>query len=168
MNTQENSLIGVKGIVTLTARDIAGNIVDQQRKNLVVNVGKRLLANLTGGLNGATAVGSIAVGDDNTAASSSDTLLGNEIYREACTASLQTTTTTDDTVRFSVVLDEGDSSADGALVEAGLFGGDTASPLDPDDGTGNDTGVLLSHVIFAVINKTAAISLTIDWDIIFQ
>lgn len=160
--------IPVKGIVTLTARDSTGKIVDQRKQNLVVNVGKKLLAQFIGGLGSPVAVGTIAVGTNSTSPAAANTTLGTEIYREACSSSLVTTTTTDDTCRFDMTIDEGDSSSDGALVEAGLFGGNAANPLDPADGTGNDSGVLLSRVTFAEINKTPAISLTIQWDIIFQ
>lgn len=161
------SIIPVKGIVTIITRE-SGNIVDQRQYNLVVNVGKALLAKHIGGINTPEPVGTIAVGTSSATPGGSDTLLGVEIYRETCTSSLVTTLTTNDTCRFSMTIDEGDSSADGTLTEAGLFGGDASNSLDPNDGTGNDTGVLLSRVTFDPISKTPAISLTIQWDIIFQ
>lgn len=94
----------------------------------------------------------MAVGTDNTAATTADTTLGTELYRGALTTAGGSAGPggTADNIRYEITIASG--SATGALVEAGIFAAAAA-------------GHMLSRVVYAVINKGAADSLDITWDI---
>jgi hypothetical protein len=161
-----NNTLHLKGSVNITLWDKkTGQVVQEiQKDNLVVTCGKELLAGLIGGLDSSTEVTYMAVGTNNTAPAAGNTTLGTEVYRETIgSATKETTTTTNDTCQFVVTLDEGDSGANEALTEAGLFGSESGNVAD-----GNpDTGVLLSRVTFSTITKTSSLALTITWRIQF-
>jgi len=135
-----------------------------EKENLVVTIGKELLAGLIGGIDTSAAVTYMAVGTDNTAPDAANATLGTEIYREVIgSATKETTTSTNDTCTFVTTLDEGDAGADGALTEAGLFGSKTGTVASATV----DTGMLLSRVTFSTITKTSSLALTITWKLQF-
>ncbi len=87
------------------------------------------------------------LGDDDTAVSENDTVLGNEVYRNA----IASMTSADNVGYFTAFFDQTEVS--GTFKEAGFVS----------DGTGSvDTGVLISHVNINV-TKTLVQKLTIDW-----
>ena len=133
------------GVITATLTDGAGNIKEQFTKpNLIVQVGKNFLATAV-----TTASASpftyVAVGTNSTAATLADTILGTELTRVAFSSSVTTNTAT-------ITATFGAGFGTGALTEAGIFNNAVL-------------GTMLSHVIFSVINKAVADTLTISWTI---
>jgi hypothetical protein len=137
------SIIG-KLSLTLTGPD--GVIKDSRNiDNLIVQVGKNFFA--SAGLSAsASPFTNMAVGTSGTAAALGDTALGAELVRQVFTTSSVTT----NVINLSTTYAAG--AGTGALQEAGIFNAGTA-------------GVMLSHVVFSVINKGALDTLTITWTI---
>lgn len=145
--------VGARGDFTFTVKGPDGKIKQRiEQKNIVVDAGLQLVlehifdASPTGDL----IVDYIAVGDDNTAASTGDTQLGNEIKRKAVASRSRSGLVGACSVTFNA------GEIPGApldVKEAGIFIGGTTSP---------NTGTLLCHVI-SNISITALDSLFIDW-----
>jgi hypothetical protein len=76
----------------------------------------------------------------------SDTTLGTELVRQVFTTSSVSTNVVTLTTTYAA------GTGTGALQEAGIFNASTA-------------GTMLSHVVFSVINKGAADTLTITWTV---
>ena len=89
----------------------------------------------------------IAVGTDNTPPVAGDTALGVEVFRNVITRRIPTSTQG----TFQLFLGAGDANGN-TLTEAGIFNRATI-------------GDMLSRVTFADIIKTAAITVTLTWDI---
>jgi spore maturation protein SpmB len=154
-----------QGSVVFTLRDENGNVKQEQKvDNIIVKGGLAHIANrmnkdanTTGGTN---PVGGVAVmnwmelGTGTTAATVDDTLLETYIAdsRTGTTASIVTTTQTNDTVQHACVFGAGVGT--GAVTEAGIFNVAT-----------QNTATMLNRVVFAVINKGALDSLTATWQI---
>ena len=145
----------LKGTVLIEAHDsVTGELVEKREQNLITTIGKGLVTRLLGALNSAVKPDYMAVGMGTTASAAGDTTLETETYRETInTFTAITTTTTDDTIQYVMTISEGEL-ASGALTEAGLFGSITGTVA---SGASN-TGVLLSRVVFAAINKTVPFS----------
>lgn len=115
--------------------------------NLVVDDGLDYIAARMVDASIPTAMSHMAVGTDNTAASSSDTALGSESARVALDSA---PTVTDNSVAYVATYPAGTGTA--ALTEAGILNA----------GSG---GTLLCRTVFSVINKGASDSMTITWTI---
>jgi len=141
-----NDTLPVVGKLSLVLRDEYGNIKQQiDKDNLVVTVGKNFLANAVLA-SSSSPFTHMAIGTNGTAATLADTTLGTEIARSAFTTSSRT----NNVVTLSTTYGAGTGT--GALQEAGIFNASSA-------------GTLLSHVVFSVINKGSADSLSITWTI---
>lgn len=97
-------------------------------------------------------VSHIAVGADNTAPAAAQSALGSELARQALDAApvVKTTYVANDTWTFKATL--GPGTGTGALVEAGLFNAAAA-------------GTMVARLTFAVVNKGAGDTMTIEWDL---
>jgi len=141
----------LRGIVTAILRDKDGNVKQEQTiDNLVVTGGLGFITDRMQGA-GTGVISHMGVGTTNTAPATGNTALVAEVgTRATVTASRVTTTTANDTAQYVSTFTAG--NATGALVEAGLFNASTG-PL------------MVSRVVFAVINKGASDSLDITWKI---
>lgn len=130
---------------------------EKRVRNLVTTAGKGLIAGRLNGSGGASAATYIAVGTGTTAAAAADTALGTEtttsgLGRAVGTASLVTTTTTNDTAQvtntFSV-------TGTVAVTESGVL-------------NASSSGTLLCRQTFSAINVASGDSLDITWKISFS
>lgn len=120
--------------------------------NLVVTVGKNFIASRIAGTASAV-MGWMEVGTTNTAPAVGDTALAAAIggSRTALTVSGGTAgTPTSNAVRYVCTFGAGVGT--GAWVEAGIFNASSA-------------GTMLCRTVFSVINKAAADSITVTWDL---
>ena len=139
------------GQLFITIRDAAtGNIRKQYiNGNTITDVGLDMARDLLG--SGNYSPTHIAVGDDNTAPTVGDTILGNEVFRKILT---QIDFDPGAVVQLTVFLDTGDANGF-TLKEAGLFNaGQTDQPE------------LFSHVLlFPEIDKDSETTVTLTWQI---
>lgn len=138
--------IGVAGKLSIVLTDEAGQVKDtREMDNLIVQVGKNYLA---GGVISALAAPftNMALGTNTTAATLADTTLGTELVRQVFTSSNLAANLATMTTTYAAGV------GTGALTEAGILNNAVA-------------GVLLSHVVFSVVNKGAADTLTITWTV---
>jgi len=136
----------LSGRVGIVLRDKDGNVIQEQTtENLVVNDGLNFICSRMEGTD-QDVMSHMAVGTDNTAVAAGDTTLGTELARVALTSTTVSTNTIEYVASYSA------GTGTGALVEAGIF--NAAS-----------SGDMLCHVVFDVINKAAADSMTITWTI---
>jgi hypothetical protein len=152
---QSEGKIGFRGEATFTVVGPDGNVKEKKaQKNLVVTAGLVAIADRLSNASPASSllIGYIAVGDDNTAAASGDTTLGNEIARKA----VQSRTQSGGVVAVSTTFAVGDIPGVPTTVqEAAVF----------IEGTGAaDSGTLLCHVVESIA-VGALDSLFIDWRI---
>jgi hypothetical protein len=141
------------GTLKIVVTGADGTIKDSRLlKNLVVSSGKALFASRL--IGAASAVAShIAVGTNNTVEAVTQTGLSAELVRAALASTTNVTTTvTNDAVQYVATLAAGIGT--GALVEAGIFNAASA-------------GTMISRVVFPVVNKGAADTMTITWKITF-
>jgi hypothetical protein len=138
----------LNGTLNIKLTDENGNVKDERDlKNLVVTAGKNWVATFMSAGTG-TVMTHMAVGTGTVAAADANTTLGTELSRVALNVSGGTRT--NNSIAYVGVYGAG--VATGALTEAGLF--NAAS-----------VGTMLSRVVYSVINKGAADSLTITWTI---
>jgi len=125
-----------------------------KKHNIITSFGKNLIAKIIGNqsTNGIT---HFAVGTDDTIVSASDTVLGNEVYRNQITQAIDSSNKA--TIKYYLSSPQANGND---LVEAGLFGGTATDTL--------DTGTLFAHVTFDKISKTSSIAVTFVWDITFN
>jgi hypothetical protein len=136
----------LKGRVSLVLRDSNGAIKESKEiNNLVVDSGLDFITSrMTGTSEGI--MSHMAIGSDNTAASSGDTALGSELGR---------VTLTDDAVSGAVITFTatfGAGTGTGAVTEAGLLNASSA-------------GTMLCRTVFDVVNKAADDTLAITWTV---
>ena len=138
-----------KGEITLQ-RYKQGELIEEfTQKNLIVNVGlaamvNRLLASPT-----TNAVSHMALGTNAVAAAATDTSLGAESGRVAMDSTvIETTTITNDTIKFTATFPEGVATA--ALNEAGLF--NAAS-----------VGDMYARSVFGTVTKSADDVIVVTW-----
>jgi hypothetical protein len=146
MQLSEN--LKLKGLWTFTSVDQNGEILKVQKyENLIVNLGKYVVARLLAG--DVTYTGEInrmALGTGTNSPAATDTKLQAEIFRDT----YQTRSRTNNVLELEYYV--GISEANGTLKEAGLF----------IDGTGAaDSGQLFNRVNIDV-TKTASISLIVN------
>lgn len=142
-----NDDFGLKGELNLVVTSQSGEVVsDVTIPNLIVTAGKNFVA---ASLIAATTVAYdwMAVGTGTTGPAIGDTLLGAEAARVASTVSSSGNVAT-----FVGTYAAGVASV--AITEAGLFNVATA----------NAAG-MLSHVVFAAVNKGATDTLVITWTV---
>jgi hypothetical protein len=138
--------LSIIGKLSLTLTGPNGVIKDSRNiDNLIVQVGKNFFAS-AGLSTSSSPFTNMAVGTSAVAAALGDTALGAELVRQTFTTSSVTT----NVINLSTTYAAG--AGTGALQEAGIF---NAASL----------GVMLSHVVFSVINKGALDTLTITWTI---
>jgi hypothetical protein len=140
--------VAVKGKLQINVIDENGNLKDQRKvDNLVVAVGKNYIASRMAS-NSATIMSHMAVGTSNTAATTSQTLLGGENGR----VSLDSTTVTANAVSYIATFPAGTGT--GTLTEAGIFNSATT-----------DGGTMLCRTNFNDVNKASGDTIIITWNV---
>lgn len=136
-----NDGLKLKGKLTIALNDE----VVQEVPNLVVTTGKDYVASRMKDAT-ATAMSHMAIGTGSTAASASDTALGNQSARTTLTS----TTVTDNDVVYVDTFPAGTGT--GAITEAGIFNASSG-------------GTMLCRTVFSVVNKGASDAMTITWTV---
>lgn len=145
-----NDSIKATGALCVILKDEHGNIkYENTMKNLVVTVGKALIASRLAGDTPLARPDIMAIGTGTVGAVTGDTNLGTEVARVVCTS----VTPAANTITYSATFAPGVATA--ALTEAGLFTGTTT----PGNGT------LLSRTVFLPVNKNSGDTLVINWQI---
>jgi len=140
------SKLTAKGKVTLQLFDENGVLKNEQHvTNVVVDNGVDYIADRMNS-NGTTIMSHMAVGDDATAASVTDTGLINELGRVSLTSAV----VTDNSIQY--IGDFGAGTGTGAVTEAGILNNSSG-------------GTLLCRTVFAVVNKGASDTLKITWTV---
>ena len=140
-----NDQLKVTGDVVVEITGPDGQIKDRREiKNLVVATGKTHIASRIVGT--PTAMSHMAIGSNNTAASTADTTLGASLGRVALTSA----TSSGAVVTYVASFPAGTGT--GAVVEAGVFNDASA-------------GTMLCRTVFAVVNKGADDAMSITWAI---
>lgn len=146
--------IGLNTNVVVTARDMAGRVVQRERAhNLITNVGLNQLRDRlqnSGPLS--TPITHMALGTSSAAVTPQDILLGTEVYRDA----FSSLTPTEQTLVVRLVVPGGSANGN-TITEAGIFDTVTAN-----------VGNLFARVVFPGVSKTAAVTLTVDWTLTFN
>jgi predicted anti-sigma-YlaC factor YlaD len=139
-------MVEVAGKLSIVLTTVDGMVKDSRElDNLIVQVGKNYLA---GGVIGALTQPFIqmALGTGTTSPTTGDTALQAQLARQAFT----TASVSANVATLSTTFGAGVGT--GALTEAGIFNAATA-------------GVMLSRVVFSVVNKASTDVLTITWTI---
>jgi hypothetical protein len=137
--------VGVIGALKIELVGPDGKVKDARNvENLVTQVGKNGIADQILASPTLAKPGWMAVGTGTTAAATGDTALVAETARVALATKTRATNVVTYTATFAA------GTGTGALTEAGIF--DAAS-----------VGNLWNRVVFSVVNKGAADSLTITW-----
>jgi hypothetical protein len=143
MNMQE--VVKSTGEVSIKIFDAAGKLKEKIFvPNLVVQSGREWIVSRMG--SSTTLMSHIAIGDDATATSTSQTALISEIGR----AALEPNTVNANIITYTSVFLPGVGT--GTVVEAGIFNDVTA-------------GEMLCRTVFGVVTKDAADTMTISWSI---
>ena len=141
--TEQPSGLSLKGAMELCLIRASGEIEVRRKANLIVNAGFDFIADAIGKATGRpTVMSHIAVGTGTTAAAATQTALVTELMRKAATYAH---TAGSKVFTFEATFDPG--QATGAITEAGVFNAASG-------------GSMLDRVVFAVINKGAADTLT--------
>jgi len=136
----------VSGELSIVLTDENQNVKNEIRiPNLVVTVGKNFIADRMIGTD-SDVMSHMAIGTSNAGLSAANTTLAAEIARVALSSSNRT----DNTITYTATFPPGTGT--GALVEAGILNASSA-------------GDLLCRTTFSVVNKDAADTLTINWDV---
>lgn len=142
----KDSVIG-KGRVSFILTREDGNIEAWEVDNLVVTTGRNHIADQLASISDA-AMSHMAIGEGTTTAIVADTALESEVSRKALTSKAQGTGT--DANKIIYVADWAAGEGTGAITEAGMFNSASA-------------GTMLTRTTFAVKNKDAGDSLSIQW-----
>jgi hypothetical protein len=138
--------LAMKGRITITRTNAEGKVtLYLEKDNLIVTTGKNFAAAALLAASPSPFT-HIAVGSGAVAPALADTALGSEIARSAFSSSSRAA----NVVNMSVTMGPGVGT--GALTEAGIFNASTA-------------GTLFSRVTFPVVNKGAADTITVTWQI---
>jgi hypothetical protein len=136
----------LSGRVGIVLRDKDGNIIEEQTtENLVVSDGLNFICSRMKDAT-ATAMTDMAVGTGTTGAVPGDSALETEAAR----VTLTSTSVSSNEIEYVASFSAGTGTA--ALTEAGIFNASSG-------------GTMLCRVVFDVINKAAADSMTITWTI---
>jgi hypothetical protein len=159
----------MRGRCTVQLTDLDGHVVHRREQdNRIVKSGRRLVAELFGGVSSGTPptqVSHVAVGTDGTAPSDDDGGLQaqrgepNPITEVSYTDFDEPTPSSTDVVKrtrvsVTAVFDFDEANGSAPLREAGLL-------------TAATGGVLYNRVVFEPVTKTNAFKLTVLWDIVF-
>lgn len=159
--------LDMQGRLTLCLIDSTGQIIDKRRqKNRIVTSGRRLVAQLFGGINasGAAPVTHMAVGTDAVATEDTQSSLGNERFRKPINRIAETdyeefadpaTDVRRVRVQLSTELDFDEANGSEELREAAILS------------VSNEQSILYNRVVFAPVTKTDAFQLTLLWEIVF-
>ena len=147
-----NSNYNMKGELNIVLTDENGNVkLTQHVPNLVVSVGKNYIAQRIAN-NTTTVMGYMSVGGSSATPTVADTLLGSEMARVAVGTDAANTNINANTVTYVGTFGPGVGT--GALQEAGIF-----------NASGANTGAMLCHTTYSVINKGSLDTLTISWSV---
>lgn len=154
--TNKDSLI-MTGSLDIILVDGNGELKDKRSvKNLILTVGKNYIANRMKETGRTTEMSHMAIGPSTTAAAVGDINLG---AAELARVALATAggTVVNNVVTYSATYAPGVGT--GAVTEAGIFnyGTYTASP--------SGSQYMLCRTVFLVVNKAAADTLTINWNV---
>lgn len=143
-------MIKATGELQIVLKDANGNVKqDVTVPNLVVTIGKTVIASRLAGLAGMISpMSHMAIGVSSANLVAANTALADEEARVA----LDSTSAANNVVTYSATFPAGTGT--GAIVEAGIFN---------NDGTPN--GDMLCRTTFSVVNKDAADTLTINWNV---
>ena len=153
------SSLSITGRVRLELRGPDGKTkAVREMSNLVVTVGKEYILDVwedhdSGAGAPPTAMTSMKLGTDGTAPAIGNTTVGAYIAGSVLSPFTSVTQNTSTQIRY--VTDWPAGAALLNIVEAGIF----------NNVADNDTGTMLARTTFAVINKLAADTLSITWDI---
>lgn len=146
------SKITLAGRVHLTLLDENGNVKEEREENnMVVAAGLNHIADQLSSSPGDAAMGYMALGSGTTAATGTDTTLGNEFSTGGRNA-LTSRTDSGAVVTYTCTFSAGEST--GAVTEAGILNNSSG-------------GTLLARLVFAAINKAAGDTLAITWTLTF-
>ena len=145
-NMVKEQFVKATGALQVVLKDEFGNIKEERHiPNLVVTVGKNFIASRMVGT--ASAVMShMAVGTSATTPAVANTALGAEVGRVA----LASSTASGNVITYKADFPAGTGT--GALTEAGILNAAT-------------NGTLLCRAVFSVVNKAAADTLSITWNV---
>jgi len=145
--------LGMKGHVTIELRDRLGVLKEVREANLILTDGLEIAADLLGGLGGQTKLQAIAIGDNGTAPSVSDTdIIGTELGRQTTSNSQPSS----GLARFVSTFAAG--VATGTWREASIA----------DTNAAKGARKCAARVAFGDITKGAGDSMTVTWDITFS
>lgn len=143
----------VKGSLVINHYNEQKNLIDTREvNNLVVADGKNVITNRLLG-NGIAVFSHMAVGTDNTAPAVSDTALASELANVSLDGG--SPSVTNNTITYVATFPAGTGT--GALVEAGIFN-------NADTSAGN----MLCRTTFDVVNKAAADTIVITWNVTIE
>lgn len=146
--------LGIRGDVVATLRDENGYILQREEKrNLIVTVGKNFLASLLAG-DTSTVMSHIAIADDGTEPISSQTALvaSTELARAAA---LVESGTGGNSNKVTYTITFAGGTGTGTIAEAGIFNASSA-------------GTMLSRIVFdPTLPKGVTDTLTITWTITY-
>lgn len=138
-----------RGDVCVTVRGPDGQIKGRRQvTNLVINVGLYHIIDRLADTQDESAMGWVAIGNDNTAAASGDTALYSELGRVALTSKVQGTGGNANQLTYSASVPAGTGT--GTIVEAGIFNAVSG-------------GIMLARTVFAPIVKGAGDAIDITW-----
>jgi hypothetical protein len=142
----------LSGRVGIVLHDKDGNVIHEQTtENLVVNDGLNFICSRMEGTD-QSVMSHMAVGTGTTAAAAGDTELGTGGANEAARVTLTSTTVSTNTIEYVASFPANTPSSATAITEAAIFNASSG-------------GDMLCRVVFDVINKAAADSMTITWTI---
>lgn len=138
----------LKGSLEILLLDEKNNLKDQRKiNNLVVAVGKNHITSRLAS-NAAIVMSHMAIGSANIAPTTSQTLLLGEVAR----VSLDSTTITNNTVTYVSTFPAGTGT--GTIAEAAVFNDPSAN-----------SGTMLCRTRFNEVNKAAADTIVITWNV---
>ena len=144
------NMVKITGKVHIELRDDNGNVKETRDvSNLVVALGCAYIADQLSD-KGETVMSHMAIGNDNTEPTCSDTTLANELARVALTSTTQDTGANDNKVIYIATFDAGVGT--GSIKEAGIF-------------NASSNGTMLCRTTFDTITKGASDALIITWTI---
>lgn len=159
--------LDMQGRLTLCLIDSTGQIIDKRRqKNRIVTSGRRLVAQLFGGINasGAAPVTHMAVGTGAATTEDTQSSLRNERFRKPINRITETdyeefvdpaTDVRRVRVQLSTELDFDEANGSEELREAAILS------------VSDEQSILYNRVVFAPVTKTDAFQLTLLWEIVF-
>lgn len=139
-------ILKVSGELSIVLTDKNRNVKQEIHvPNLVVTVGKEFIADRMIGTD-SDVMSHMAIGTSNAGLAAGNTTLAAEIARVTLDSSVRT----NNSIRYTATFAPGTGT--GALVEAGILNAASA-------------GDMLCRTTFSVVNKDAADTLTINWDV---